>query len=982
MSSNDEDEQDAGRSKKRRIARACDICRRKKIRCDGAQMPGNRCSNCIAYTFECSYVEQAKKRGPPKGYVESMEIRVEKIERLLQTILPEAEYAHLLSEPSLPSSQVPPINDDDERVQFGLSEHLGRLSLNSDHDDRFFGRSSGAMLLQTALNVKLDAEPQNARRHTEFWASRPSPAPVPPPQYNFPPPDLAASLIDLYFTHINLVLPLLHRPTFARDLGSGLHLLNDGFAATYLLVCAIGARYSSDSRVLLDGSDNLHSCGWRWFEQLQLMRDPLGPPPSLYDLQFSALSVIFLHGTSAPESCWTLVSVGISMAQDVGAHRRKESTHRWTAEDELWKRAFWVLVYLDRTMSCNYGRPCAIQDEDFDLEFPIDVDDEFWETPDPADAFQQPIGTPSRISAFIVHLRLCQVLSFALRTVYSINKSKVLLGLSKGNTGDLENRVLAELDSALNKWIDGMPDHLRWNPTHEHPEFFEQSVVLYCNYYHLQILIHRAYIPSPKKMAPLAFPSLAICLNAARSCSHVIDIHRQRVGDKPLPLVQASVFTAAVVMLLNIWAGKRGGLALSTDSGKEMTEVHRCMQMLRGCETRWSSAGKLWDLLFDLASAGQLQLPATANTKKKRERGAEEPKSATSTVSAVDRAQGSLSPDSGDSATHNGNLPARGRQPVVTSDAPAFPIRSGSVPPSRPIAGGRRLHTSDVPAITTQFPPRFQPPTYPPDTPLSSSSLHSQQDMFAIPIRADEIRHRSYATSLSAASPHARRPEPFVPSQHEDLRRRRSIAHLPPLPPDTPVSASSIHSQQHDAFMSSVHHSQPHGHAMHSQPNTPVSTLSAQGVPLVPSMNNGRARAGQATSQVHWYPGEAKNAPAHTHPPLSSPNNQPAAGSNSFPISEAFYDHLTASFSSPPQHERSLPYQPITYAEQVRDVYPDGSRHRLQSNVRGGDMDQDAMSMWSAAPIGFEMEDWNSYLDTVNDITQARMHGGADGTPQ
>jgi hypothetical protein len=116
-----------------------------------------------------------------------------------------------------------------------------------------------------------------------------SPEPVPPPQYNFPPPDLAASLVELYFTHVNLLLPLLHRPTFVRDLATGLHLRNDGFAATLLLVCAIGARFSSDPRVLLDGTDNLHSCGWRWFEQLQLMRDPLGPPPCLYDLQFSAV---------------------------------------------------------------------------------------------------------------------------------------------------------------------------------------------------------------------------------------------------------------------------------------------------------------------------------------------------------------------------------------------------------------------------------------------------------------------------------------------------------------------------------------------------------------------------------------------------------------------------------------------------------------------------------------------------------------------
>ncbi|RDX43515.1 hypothetical protein OH76DRAFT_1487785 [Lentinus brumalis] len=69
MSSPEEDYDDgsAQNAKKRRIQRACDMCRRKKIRCDGAQMPNNRCSNCVSYRLECTYVEAAKKRGPPKG---------------------------------------------------------------------------------------------------------------------------------------------------------------------------------------------------------------------------------------------------------------------------------------------------------------------------------------------------------------------------------------------------------------------------------------------------------------------------------------------------------------------------------------------------------------------------------------------------------------------------------------------------------------------------------------------------------------------------------------------------------------------------------------------------------------------------------------------------------------------------------------------------------------------------------------------------
>ena len=36
-----------------------------------------------------------------------------------------------------------------------------------------------------------------------------------------------------------------------------------------------------------------------------------------------------------------MVGIGIRLAQEVGAHRRKARDHVMTVEDELWKRAFW-----------------------------------------------------------------------------------------------------------------------------------------------------------------------------------------------------------------------------------------------------------------------------------------------------------------------------------------------------------------------------------------------------------------------------------------------------------------------------------------------------------------------------------------------------------------------------------------------------------------------------------------------------------------
>ena len=58
------------------------------------------------------------------------------------------------------------------------------------------------------------------------------------------------------------------------------------------------------------------------------------------------------------------MSLGLRRAQDVGAHRKKVYSRNRTAEDELWKRAYWCLVTFDRLGSVINGRPCASRDEE------------------------------------------------------------------------------------------------------------------------------------------------------------------------------------------------------------------------------------------------------------------------------------------------------------------------------------------------------------------------------------------------------------------------------------------------------------------------------------------------------------------------------------------------------------------------------------------------------------------------------------------
>ncbi|KAK4242289.1 hypothetical protein C8A03DRAFT_40410 [Achaetomium macrosporum] len=75
--------EDTNEAKRRRIARACDMCRKKKIKCDG-KLPA--CTHCTNYKTECVFTQVEKKRSPPKGakYIEGLENRLGRMEHLLR----------------------------------------------------------------------------------------------------------------------------------------------------------------------------------------------------------------------------------------------------------------------------------------------------------------------------------------------------------------------------------------------------------------------------------------------------------------------------------------------------------------------------------------------------------------------------------------------------------------------------------------------------------------------------------------------------------------------------------------------------------------------------------------------------------------------------------------------------------------------------------------------------------------------------------
>lgn len=149
----------------RRVAKACDWCRSKKDRCDGARPT---CATCKAAERCCTYNIETKKRGLPEGYVRALE----RLWGLATQLVPEIEDA-LLELMTSGTSVAKPCdlsqkwNSDSEPESFFSSWRRGRL-YNELHrqlttaDGLMFDESSSPMQMDYASTQHAGAFGSNA----------------------------------------------------------------------------------------------------------------------------------------------------------------------------------------------------------------------------------------------------------------------------------------------------------------------------------------------------------------------------------------------------------------------------------------------------------------------------------------------------------------------------------------------------------------------------------------------------------------------------------------------------------------------------------------------------------------------------------------------------------------------------------------------------------------------------------------------------
>ncbi|KAI4522768.1 hypothetical protein K525DRAFT_255306 [Schizophyllum commune Loenen D] len=542
--------EERARIKKRRMRGACDNCKKRKS--DSSKMPNNQCSTCTQLKVECTHAEMTKSLGSAKSYVETLERRLKVLERLFRKYLPGLDLNHEVDKAIAieddESEDEALLRNDDDSPEARLISKLDKLQLAPD-ERVFFGKSSAV---------------------------------IAPPQ-----------------------------PTFIRLIEEGTYLRDRHFAYVLLLVLGLGSRYSDDPRVLVDGTNDLHSAGWKYVSQVTQIRPAMAVRPSLYEVQAYCLLTLWIDGSSMPMGTWTEIGVGLRRAMEVGAHRRKHG--KPTRQLELWKRAFWVLLCQDVYLSALYGQSVTLSTDMYDQDLCAPVDDEYWETGNPETCFVQPEGKPSKVEYFNEYIKLMEIYLTAMRSIYYTRKPTLTTACPT------DQQTVTMLDSALNSWSNGLPPHLKWNPKEKDRITFEHAACLYTTYLHLQIFVHKPFITPLNARSKLNFPSLAICTSAARACARVMDARSQRDA-VALPQFHVPVAIAGFILVLNLWTGKHASLQ---PNPKDLDDVYKCMRMLRACEERWHSAGRQYDCLRHLANAAEVGMPTwqvyeNANKKRKR----------------------------------------------------------------------------------------------------------------------------------------------------------------------------------------------------------------------------------------------------------------------------------------------------------------------------------------------------------------------------
>lgn len=364
-------------------------------------------------------------------------------------------------------------------------------------------------------------------------------------------------LTDVYFDHVHKYVPMIHKPTFLKQM----HNSSDPPSRLLLYaMCAVASKWSPD-HIAATTNDEIPP-GYTYYRKALDLLDDFVDSPRISTIQALILIVKYqeyIQRTGYHHRSYFYLGMAAQMCFDLGLTQLEGDS---SIEIEIKKRTFWVTFTYDLLLSIEQGHKPYFDVHSCTTGFPLVTGEE-------GPALEELITNQN------IFIQLCKVLS----DIYTMSRRIALRqqaqGDSRNNDQIIEEQArLFSLHTHLENFLFEIPPSLVYPPTQDtdnYPVEKQQAMsdpfigFLHMTYHFSVILLHCRYAQRPlpeTEFGFVAYPHRRLCAVSASNITGIVetmfDIFPNYTFNYPARGVQHTVHCLAIAAHIHKYEMENG----------------------------------------------------------------------------------------------------------------------------------------------------------------------------------------------------------------------------------------------------------------------------------------------------------------------------------------------------------------------------------------------------------------------------------------
>lgn len=509
-------------NKRRRVTRACDTCRSKKVKCDGRQP----CIHCTVYSFRCTYDEPNIRNKRTTAIPKPAEPNVAALQVAAQAAAATGTRNYSLN--GVPIDSLPTknlviaqqiigtllpklqINLFDQNVKFDLDRFQKATQYTELKQSLISsGLNEIADLMQDPnANIPLALAPTQAHPKRLSISLQSDDSAVPPSpceiKLDLPSKERTLELIFTTWTKACVLFRFYHRPSLLEEIDL-LYSLDPSqygdrqqkFLPFLYSSLACGSLFSKTPYTQSTANDSLEDDGFKYFLEARKLID-ISNVGDTNSIQTIIMMIIYLQCSARLSTCYSYIGIALRSALKEGLHRNlsvfQNSKRKLDPiEVDTRKRMFYTIYKMDIYINSLLGLPRSLAEDEFDQEIPVDLDDE--NITRTGYDFEKQNGRLSSAGCANHHTRLMFIMSHIIKKLYPV---KVVHSAESSGSDDIHQNV-TELEMELKVWLNNLPQELQpTDPNSNKIDVPKRFVLANCYlqlaFLNCQIMLYRPFI--------------------------------------------------------------------------------------------------------------------------------------------------------------------------------------------------------------------------------------------------------------------------------------------------------------------------------------------------------------------------------------------------------------------------------------------------------------------------------------------------------